>query len=185
MPVTACQVLRASAVLAITALLGACSSFDGASRSISSIVTPYQIDVVQGNVVSSEQVAALRTGMDRNTVRDILGTPLLQSVFHADRWDYIFTFRRKGQEPQQRKVAVFFKDNVLERFEADPLPSEAEFVASLDSGRKTGKVPNLVATEEELKKFEPAAKPAAAAAPAPKPAAPLPESYPPLETSAP
>ena len=183
MPFTACQVLRATALLAFASLLSACSSFNGASRSISSIVTPYQIDVVQGNVVSSEQVALLRTGMDRNTVRDILGTPLLQSVFHADRWDYIFTFRRKGQEPQQRKVAVFFKANLLERFEADPLPSEAEFVASLDTGRKTGKVPNLVASEEDLKKFEPAAKPAAVAAP--KPAAPLPETYPPLESTTP
>ncbi len=183
MPFTACQVLRATALLAFASLLSACSSFNGASRSISSIVTPYQIDVVQGNVVSSEQVALLRTGMDRNTVRDILGTPLLQSVFHADRWDYIFTFRRKGQEPQQRKVAVFFKANLLERFEADPLPSEAEFVASLDTGRKTGKVPNLVASEEDLKKFEPAGKPAVVAAP--KPAAPLPETYPPLESTTP
>ncbi len=183
MPFTACQVLRATALLALASLLSACSSFNGASRSISSIVTPYQIDVVQGNVVSSEQVALLRTGMDRNTVRDILGTPLLQSVFHADRWDYIFTFRRKGQEPQQRKVAVFFKANLLERFEADPLPSEAEFVASLDTGRKTGKVPNLVASEEDLKKFEPAAKPAVVAAP--KPAAPLPDTYPPLESTTP
>jgi hypothetical protein len=39
------------------------------------------------------------------------------------------------------------------RFEADELPSEAEFVASLDSGRKSGKVPVLEASEESLAKF--------------------------------
>jgi amino-acid N-acetyltransferase len=31
----------------------------------------------------------------------------------------VFTFRRQGQPLQQRKLAVFFKDNVLERIEAD------------------------------------------------------------------
>jgi outer membrane protein assembly factor BamE len=63
------------------------------------------------------------------------------SVFHANRWDYVFTFQRQGQPPQQRKLAVFFKDEVLERVESDELPSEAEFVASLDVRRRPGKVP--------------------------------------------
>ena len=123
--------------------------------------------------------------MDRNTVRDILGTPLLQSVFHSDRWDYVFTFRRKGEPEQLRKVVVHFKSDRLERFEADALPTEAEFVASLDSGRKSGKAPPLEASEEALKKFEPApgSAPAATAAVAPPPT--LPATYPPLETTTP
>lgn len=180
------QVLRASALTALIPVLAACSSFNDASHGIASVVTPYQIDVVQGNVITSEQLALLRTGMERNTVRDILGTPLLQSVFHADRWDYVFTFRRKGQEPQQRKVVVFFKGNQLERFEADALPTEQEFVASLDTRRKQAKVPKLEASEDDLKKFAPAA--AASPEPAATPAASRgtpPDSYPPLERSAP
>jgi outer membrane protein assembly factor BamE len=45
--------------------------------------------------------------------------------------------------PQTRKVTVFFKGESLERIEADPLPSEAEFVASLIQGEKQAKCPCL------------------------------------------
>ena len=172
---------RHAVFLAICAGLTACGSFDGASNRLASLVTPYQIDVVQGNFVSSEQVALLKTGMGRQGVRDLLGTPLLQSVFHADRWDYVFTFKRKGEEPQLRKVTVYFKDDGLDHFDADALPTEADFVASLDSGRKAVKVPLLDASEESLQRF-----PAVDTTPEPtRVLPPLPASYPPLEPASP
>lgn len=148
---------------------------------MASFISPYKIDVVQGNFVSREQADSLKPGMSRPQVRDILGTPLLVSVFHADRWDYMFTFRRQGLEPQARKVTVFFKGNLLDRFEADNLPTEAEFVSSLDSGRSTAKAPVLQATPEALAKFAAEAKPAQAEAKPTAPLPPLPERYPPLE----
>ena len=116
-----------SAVLA----LSACSSLGDRMPSIGSLVTPYKIDIQQGNVVTREQAQALQPGMSRLQVRDMLGSPLLTSVFHADRWDYVFTLKRQGVEPQTRKVQVFFKNDVLERTESDPLPTESEFVATL------------------------------------------------------
>jgi outer membrane protein assembly factor BamE len=140
------------------------------------MVTPYKMDIVQGNFVSKEQAAAIKPGLTRAQVRDVLGTPLLTSVFHADRWDYVFTFKRQGVEPQARKVTVFFKGDLLERMEADTLPTESEFVASLDSGRQTGKVPVLELSEESLKLLPVPEKRAE-----PKPLPPLPMSYPPLE----
>ena len=168
-------------VLATLSALSACSSVTSRMPGIASVVSPYKIDILQGNVVTREQAAALQTGMSREQVRDILGSPLLASVFHADRWDYVFTFRRQGQAPQQRRLTAYFKADVLERFEADELPTEAEFVASLDAGRKFGKVPPLQATEAQLKTFDERNKTAApteSTAPAAAPAA----SYPPLET---
>ncbi|MDI1245459.1 MAG: outer membrane protein assembly factor BamE, partial [Rhodoferax sp.] len=62
--------------------LTACGSLDQASNRMVSVVTPYKIDIVQGNFVSREQAAALKQGMSRVQVRDILGTPLLVSIFH-------------------------------------------------------------------------------------------------------
>ncbi|GAB4218428.1 MAG: hypothetical protein Fur007_24200 [Rhodoferax sp.] len=162
------------------AALSACSSFNGASNRLVSAISPYKIDIVQGNFVSQEQVQALQPGMPREQVRAILGTPLLASVFHADRWDYVFTFKRQGLEPQSRRVTVFFKGATLERVEADPLPTEAEFVASLDSGRRKAEVPVLEATDLPTTP-SPAAKPAKAS---PAPSRPLPASYPDLEPSA-
>lgn len=170
------------ALLAV-ACLPACSGLGDRlpdMPAIGTLVTPYRIDIQQGNVVTREQAEALRPGMSRLQVRDLLGSPLLTSVFHGDRWDYVFTFLRQGQEPQQRRLAVFFKGEAMERFEADPLPSEAEFVASLDVRRKSGKPPVLVATPEQLEAFQQSNK---QQTPAPAvPVAPL-ASYPPLEAS--
>lgn len=170
--------------LASLVALSACSSVTSRLPGITSVVSPYKIDILQGNVVTREQAAALQTGMGRDQVRDILGSPLLASVFHADRWDYVFTFRRQGQAPQQRRLTAFFKANVLEKFEADELPSEAEFVASLSAGRKFGKTPPLQATEAQLKAFDERNKTTAPVEPAAPVAAPA-TSYPALETPGP
>lgn len=177
--------IRAGLSLVICASFAACSSFDGASNRLARIVTPYQIDVVQGNVITSEQVDMLKPGLPRQSVRDLLGTPLLQSLFHANRWDYVFSFRHKGEAPQLRKLTVYFKDDVLERFDADPMPTEAEFVASLDYGRKSAKVPVLEASEESLQKFKQAAKSPEPVAASATPLPPLPATYPPLEPAKP
>jgi outer membrane protein assembly factor BamE len=149
-----------------------------ASRTITAL-TPYRFDVVQGNFVSKEQVQLLQKGMNRRQVRDILGTPLVASVFHANRWDYAFTLRRQGAQPQQRKISVFFEGDVMLRYEADELPTEAEFAARIDNRRIDIKVPKLEASEAELSKF----KSKSPAAPAPSNDAPVSMSYPPLEPS--
>jgi outer membrane protein assembly factor BamE len=38
--------------------------------------------------------------------------------FHADRWDYLFTIRRQGAEPQRRSVVAHFEGNVLKKLDA-------------------------------------------------------------------
>ena len=163
-------------------LLPGCRSLDGASARIANIVTPYKVDVVQGNFVSREQVEALQPGMSRQQVREILGTPLVTSLFHADRWEYVFTLKRPGEDAQTRKLTVFFKGDVLERSEGDPMSSETEFVATLGKRESLGKVPVLEATPEQLARY-----PASPRPPSPPTAAPLEPgsvSYPPLEAPA-
>jgi outer membrane protein assembly factor BamE len=171
-----------AAAVAATLCLGACSGFSERSRGALSAITPYKVEVVQGNFVSKEQVAALKPGMSRQQVREVLGTSLLSDVFHANRWDYVFTIRRQGVDPQERHLTVFFNGELLDRFEGDEMPSEEDFVAKLDSRKKTGKVPQLEATEDELKKYAPAKDEKADAA---KSASlpPLPAAYPPLEAA--
>ena len=139
----------------------------------------YKPEVVQGNFVSREQVQALRPGMPRQAVRDVLGTPLVTSLFHANRWDYAFTIRRQGSEPQQRRFSVFFKNDVLERIEGDPLPTEAEFAAKLDNRRPPSKLPELKASEADLAKFPAKSSTPVNASSVAAPVAPV--SYPPLE----
>jgi outer membrane protein assembly factor BamE len=162
------------------AALAGCGSFDSMTVRMATSITPYRVEVVQGNFVSREQVEALHPGMSRQQVREVLGTPLLTSVFHADRWDYVFTLKRKGVAPQERKLAVFFKEGVLERFEGDAMPTEAEFVAALDKMGAAPKVPVLQASEADLAKFQGGSS-GAAAGPIPEPPPPA-VSYPPLES---
>lgn len=176
----------ALALLACAAL-ASCSSTSRSAANPVNWITPYKIDVIQGNFISREQVEALRAGMPRDQVKAILGTPLLASLFHADRWDYVFTLKRQGVEPQVFRYAVFFKNDQLVRFEGDQMPTEAEFIARLDSRRKLAKVPPLEATEAQLQAAsrQPAAGSRAAAAQgtAVSAGAPLP-AYPPLESPA-
>jgi outer membrane protein assembly factor BamE len=166
---------------------------DGASRSITNAITPYRMEVVQGNFVSREQVDALQKGMTRDQVRNVLGTSLVTSIFHGDRWDYVFTLRRQGVAPQRRHLAVFFKDDLMDHVEGDTMPSESEFVTMIDTKRKLGKVPRMEATEAELRAFDgknPGATasastsaPSAAATGAATPPATPPANYPPLESA--
>lgn len=168
---------------AAAALLAGCSSVTETTRSALHTITPYKIEVVQGNFVSREQVEALKPGMTRQQVREILGTSLLTDVFHVNRWDYVFTIRRQGVEAQQRRLTVFFNGEYLDRFEGDTMPTEEEFVATLDAKSRRGKVPDLQASESDLKKYAPdEKKQAQGAAGTTASAAPLPPSYPPLES---
>lgn len=167
-----------AAVLGAAALVAGCA---GSTSRMMNAVTPYKIEVVQGNFISAEQVAALKPGMGRQQVREILGTPLVTSLFHADRWEYVFTLKRPGVEVQSRRLTVFFKDNVLDHTEGDEMPSEAEFVASLGSKVSQPKVPPLEATEAQLARF-PAKPDTAPPLDAQPPATPPATHYPPLES---
>ena len=79
-------------------LLSGCETANRTANRTITALTPYRFDVVQGNFVAKEQVQMLQKGMSRRQVRDVLGTPLVASVFHANRWDYAFTLRRQGAE---------------------------------------------------------------------------------------
>jgi outer membrane protein assembly factor BamE len=176
------QLTALAAACAALTTLTACGGLNSASTRVVGLITPYKVEVVQGNFVSKEQKEALQVGMPRAQVRDILGSPLVTSAFHADRWDYVFTIRRQGSEPQQRKLSVLFKGDELAKVESDELPSEEEFVGALSQGRRIGKVPKLELTEQELPKppeKAPGTEPATAV-----PVGPATRSYPPLEPTA-
>jgi len=166
----------ATALLAIAALGVGCSA--GQADRVFGAITPYRVDVMQGNVITKELAANVKPGMSRDQVRDVLGSPLLTSAFHGDRWDYVFTMRRAGVEPQRRSVVAYFKGDVLERLEAPELPSENEFVSSIRRPKTSGAEPVLALTEEQRKALPPPLKAESTAAAQPQGAN---RPYPPLE----
>lgn len=166
-----------ASVAAVSCLAG-CQALQR-TDSFMGFITPYRIDIVQGNAVTREQVAQIKPGLTRLQVRDVMGTPLLTDPFHADRWDYLFTLRRPGAEAQRRSVIVHFENDVVSSIDAPPdLPTEREFVASI-SRKKDIREQKL-----ELSDAERAALPAPVKreVPAAEPVDPV-RSYPPLESS--
>lgn len=151
------------------------------SDSILGVITPYRVEVVQGNVVTREQIAMVKPGMNRAQVRNVLGSPLLTDVFHENRWDYIFTIKRQGTEPQRRSVVLTFEGESLKTIDAPDLPGEQDFVASISPIKVSKNEPKLELTEEQRKALPIPPKPEAA------PAAPeltgATRSYPPLEAA--
>ena len=164
---------------ALAVLLAGCAGRGAPADTLFGLVTPYRIDIVQGNAVTKEAVSALRLGMTRMQVADILGSPMLADPFHRDRWDYIFTIRRPGTPAQRLSVVLRFDGDRLKSVDAPPdLPTENQFVASIvPPSRRSGEPKPLELTEAQRKALP--APPAAQAAPA-NPAPPA-RSYPPLE----
>jgi outer membrane protein assembly factor BamE len=165
----------ALALVACTAMLAGCSALQR-TDSLLGVITPYRIDIVQGNAITREQITLIRPGLTRLQVREILGTPLLTDPFHGNRWDYFFTLRRPNAEPQKRHVVVIFEGEVVRSVQAPDLPSEQEFVASISRMRNV-RVPRLELTPEEQRALP---APVRRQDPAPEPMGPVRE-YPPLE----
>jgi len=159
--------MLAAASIAVLAGCQSLQTSDGASG----MLTPYKMEIVQGNVITNEQAAAIRPGLTRAQVRDVLGSPLLADPFHSNRWDYVFTIRRQGAEPQLRRVVVLFKGEGLESIDTGgPLPAEREFITSIATYKGSGPGPSLALTEEQLKALPEPVKP-----PPPEPVPPAPQ----------
>jgi outer membrane protein assembly factor BamE len=82
-------------------------------------VTPYKMEIQQGNYISQEMVSQLKPGMSKDQVRFILGTPLLTDIFHADRWDYLYWREAQDGARESRRVALHFESGVLARIDGD------------------------------------------------------------------
>jgi outer membrane protein assembly factor BamE len=84
-------------------------------------IAPYKIEIQQGNFVSQEMVSQLKSGMSKEQVRQIMGTPLLVDIFHAERWDYFYSRQTTEGKREKRKVVIFFEDGKLARIDGDEM----------------------------------------------------------------
>jgi outer membrane protein assembly factor BamE len=84
----------------------------------------YVPDIQQGNIVTPEMVAELKTGMSKRQVRFVLGTPTLIDVFHQDRWDYTFSLKQRNLPAEIKHFSVFFVDDSLDRYAGDIKPAK-------------------------------------------------------------
>jgi outer membrane protein assembly factor BamE len=170
--------LRSWATIALL-LLGGCQA---PSMPSLPTLTPYKMDIQQGNVVTQEMVEKLKPGMTPSQVRFILGTPLVVDAFHKDRWDYVYRFSKAGTLQETRRIVIVFKDDKLARIEGDvvaaqpggvptdkPGPGPAKPAGAKPAPAKTAPEvasPKPEANKESVVSGETAASGAAGAAPA-------------------
>ncbi len=73
----------------------------------------YKQNVQQGNAIQQEDLDELYEGMNKRQVLFVLGTPSVKDPFNQDRWDYVQTFSRRGNEMVKRTVTIKFEDDIL------------------------------------------------------------------------
>ena len=113
--------LRLLAVLALAAALAAGCNFAPRIPGI----TPYRMEIQQGNFVSQEMVAQLKPGMTKEQVRFILGTPMVTVAQAAPPESRSPAARLETAHParEQRKLTVLFEKGELARLDGDVVPS--------------------------------------------------------------
>lgn len=79
---------------------------------------PYRIDVQQGNVITEEMTETLKPGMTKPQVMFVMGSPLIVDAFRQNRWDYVYIFREAGRLTEQKRLTLFFEDDILATIES-------------------------------------------------------------------
>jgi outer membrane protein assembly factor BamE len=99
----------------------------------------YRVDVYQGNLLEARQIEQLRPGMTRRQVTLVMGSPSINSPFHANRWDYTASVQKRRGKPEVRTFSLFFEGDSLVRMEGDYF--EGDNKELLSSVRKYGNLP--------------------------------------------
>ncbi|MDD5214997.1 MAG: outer membrane protein assembly factor BamE [Methylococcales bacterium] len=83
----------------------------------------YKIDVNQGNVIDQAMIDQLRPNMTKRQVLYIMGSPMLVDFFHQNRWDYVYSSKKGGEDLEQKTVSIFFENEQLKNIQGDFRPS--------------------------------------------------------------
>ena len=131
-------------------------------------LTPYKIDIQQGNHVTQEMVEKLKPGMTRSQVKFLLGTPLVVDPFRSNRWDYVYLFYKAGAIEEQRRISVIFEGDKLKRVDGDVVAAGAKEAAAPGAAASAPPPASSAKPAEKAPEAKPAPAPAGGLAPAAK-----------------
>jgi len=86
------------------------SLLSGCSKGLFSV---HKLDIQQGNALEEEDVQRIQSGMSKDEVQAILGTPVVEPLFQPDRWDYLYYLKEADAKTIQRYVSITFKDDTV------------------------------------------------------------------------
>ncbi len=90
-----------------------------------SIPRVFKITIQQGNLISQEMIDQLKPGMTRTQVAFVMGEPVARNTFNEDRWDYIYTVVVPGVYQDEKRMSLYFENDVLAYFTGDLVPTGA------------------------------------------------------------
>ena len=80
----------------------------------------YVAPISQGNVLDQEDIDQVEVSMTKSQVRFLLGTPMVDDPFHANRWDYVYYLKIGRQDASfKRWVSIFFENEQVSRIVTD------------------------------------------------------------------
>ncbi|MFZ1546109.1 MAG: outer membrane protein assembly factor BamE [Candidatus Nitrotoga sp.] len=85
--------------------------------------TAHKMEINQGNMVTTEMRHKLKLGMTRLQVQAILGTPLVNDAFHANRWDYVYRLEKKAKLLEEQRMTLYFEGESLTRIDDSNMPA--------------------------------------------------------------
>ncbi|MDH2917509.1 MAG: outer membrane protein assembly factor BamE [Gallionella sp.] len=109
-------------ILTVSALLASCSNFSNYLPTF----TPHKIEIRQGNLITQDMRDRIRLGMTQAQVKAVLGAPLINDIYHANRWDYLYRLETQGKVVENQRLTLYFEQGVLARIDdATPLAVNA------------------------------------------------------------
>ena len=82
----------------------------------------YTLEIQQGNIIDQTMIDQLRPGMNKRQVLYIMGSPMLDNVFHKNRWDYLYSDKLDGEDRVQKQMSLFFENDQIVGIQGDFKP---------------------------------------------------------------
>lgn len=91
----------------------------------------YRQPIYQGNLLESAAVEQLQTGMNKQQVMALLGTPSIMDPYQTDRWDYTASQRiGRRARTETKNLTLWFEGDALARWDGDYFPEQDEEIAN-------------------------------------------------------
>ncbi len=140
MPIITRSSLRTSVLVLAAALATSSCSFG----------VLYKQPIYQGNLIEKTAVDQLQTGMSRQDVTGLLGTPSISDPYNQNRWDYTATQRtdRRGTV-EVKNFTVYFENDVVSKWDGEYFAEQDDTLAA-NARQQFG--PNLAKDDKKKKR---------------------------------
>ena len=107
---------------------------------------PYRIPITQGSLIPEENIQRLRSGLSKEQVRFLLGSPSFIDAFHENRWDYVYSSRTSEKI---KNIAIIFTNEKVREIIIDE--ESISDIKTLNSEKVLESLP-LLKTEDMTEK---------------------------------